>query len=79
MNQANRGLQKNNKSGFKGISFCKHRCLWKSAVGVRGKRLFLGYYETPESAAEAYDAAAIKHFGEFAKTNAAIAAMRGGE
>lgn len=29
----------------------------------------LGYYDTPKAAARAYNAAALKYFGEFARLN----------
>jgi hypothetical protein len=34
---------------------------------VNGKRLHLGHYPTAEDAHEAYKAAALQHFGAFAR------------
>jgi DNA-dependent RNA polymerase auxiliary subunit epsilon len=39
---------------------------------VDKKQLHLGYYTSIEDAARAYDEAAIKHFGQYALTNAML-------
>jgi hypothetical protein len=36
---------------------------------INGKNLYFGLHKTPEEAAKAYDKAAIKHFGSFARLN----------
>jgi len=56
------------KSGFKGVSF--HQNKWMSRIVRNGKLIFLGYYDTPEEAAKAYDTKAVELFGEFSCTNA---------
>lgn len=68
-NQANAGLRKDSTSSFKGVSFHVRLNKWQARL-QRGKtRLHLGYFSTPEKAAQAYDRAARRHFGEFARTN----------
>ena len=71
-NMANRGLQKNNQYGYKGISFDKRPNMlkpWFSRIKVNGKQINLGRSETKEQAAKKYNDAAIKYFGEFAYLN----------
>lgn len=62
-NGANKPIQRNNTSGFKGVSF--HKATGKFQAGLRRK--FIGYFDTAEEAHAAYCAAAEKHFGEFAR------------
>lgn len=65
-NMANRKIGKNNQSGIKGIY--KQGEKWVAKIGVSGKSLYLGIFDTPESAAAAYRFEAQKRFGEFART-----------
>jgi hypothetical protein len=60
-------------SGFKGVHFHKRDRRWRADIEVDRKTVCLGYFHTPEEAADAYDAAALEHFGEFACTNEMIA------
>lgn len=68
-NQGNRRLNRNNKSGFKGVFWYKARGKWTAAIKVGKRRPWLGLFDAPEDAARAYDAAARAAFGEFARTN----------
>jgi len=68
-NMMNRRKQKNNTSGFTGVSGHHARSKtspWRAAIKVNGKSLVLGYFRTPEDAHAAYVAAARKYFGEYA-------------
>lgn len=56
-----------NTSGFKGVSWCKRKLKWRANICENYKQISLGYFDTPEAAHEAYKAAALKHFGEFAR------------
>ena len=65
-NGSNRGAQKNNTSGFKGVSWHKKAQKWQAQIIADRKHRYLGYFDTPEAAHEAYKAAAIKLHKEFA-------------
>ena len=47
------GAQRNNRSGFWGVSR-DVRGRWRAKIKVNGKGRHLGYFPTPEAAAEAY-------------------------
>lgn len=67
--QGNTGVRKDNRSGFKGVTWNKAVAKWKAQIREGGRRRFLGYHVTAEAAARAYDAAARALFGEFAFLN----------
>lgn len=66
-NQQNRGRPISNSSGYKGVRKDGNR--WCAAIMVNGKYFHLGSFAEPVEAAHAYDSAARRHFGEYAKTN----------
>jgi len=66
-NRHNQGIPKNSNNKYKGI--CWTGTGWKAQIKVNGKKIHLSVHKNKEDAARAYDQAATKHFGEFAKTN----------
>lgn len=70
-NIRNSKIPKNNKSGFKGVFFNKRLKSKPFSVKLRinGKNKHIGYYSTKKQAALAYNKAAKKYFGEFARLN----------
>jgi len=70
-NLMNRGKQRNNTTGYKGVSKDK-RCKRKSyraQITADKKIYYLGYFEKPEEAGAAYKKAAKQHHGKFARVN----------
>ena len=68
-NSRNSKIPKNNKSGYKGVSWHKASCKWRAQIGYNYKCIPLGLYHCKDEAAKAYNEAAIKYFGEFASLN----------
>lgn len=68
-NMRNRRRQRNNTSGFKGVSFHKAMGKWRAQISLEGRRRHLSYHATVDDAARAYDVAALDLHGEFATLN----------
>jgi len=69
-NMANRKINKNNTTGFKGVRrFYYNKNKYTSKVNTNGKQYYLGIFNTAIDAAKAYDKKARELFGHFAKTN----------
>lgn len=68
-NSYNTRLGKNNRTGYKGVSWDKNRKKYAACICVNGKTKHLGRYETKGEAADAYDRSASFYFGEFALLN----------
>lgn len=67
-NNRNVGLRRDNRSGFKGVSFHKHNQKWRAYIAFQ-RWIHIGYFSTAAEAAHAYDIAAKKYFGTFARLN----------
>jgi len=66
-NCRNRGPQKSNTSGYKGVTRRKNR--WIAQITHNQKVIHLGMFDTPTAAATRYNQAAIQLQGKFANTN----------
>lgn len=68
-NARNARLRSDNKAGFKGVCREARRGAWRATIKVDRRQRHLGYFDSPEEAAKAYDVAAREAFGEFATLN----------
>lgn len=68
-NLANRQKQKDTSSKYKGVYWNKKEKKWKASIRTEGKKIHLGYFVSEELAAKAYDEAAKKLHGDYAKLN----------
>ena len=68
-NAANRNKPRNNKSGYKGVFWRPDKNKWRADIRINYHRIFLGYFNNKIDAAKAYNKAAIKYFGPFARVN----------
>ena len=69
MNQANKGLQKNNKSGYRGVCFDNTNNCWVAYITTNHRHKFLGFFENKIDAAKVYDKKAKEIYGDFAFIN----------
>jgi hypothetical protein len=68
-NFKNRKVYKSNTSGYKGVHLHTRLKRWVARISVDGKRIHLGLFDDPKDAAAAYNLAAIKYHGKFARLN----------
>jgi hypothetical protein len=67
-NGMNRGPQKNNKCGLKGVIWVKEKNKWRALIKINKKNMFLGYFNCPAAASFAYQIASDKLHKEFGRT-----------
>lgn len=66
-NQWNRGMCKNNTSGFKGVSWNHRSKLWQATSSLNFKSVNIGSFKTAEEADIAMRVFREKHHGEYAR------------
>ena len=60
-NTQNTGMQKNNTSGYRGVSWHKSQRKWRARISIRGKMNELGYFHSKDDAAKRYEEVARVH------------------
>jgi hypothetical protein len=68
-NSANQQKRAGCTSRFKGVHWNKHAKKWQAQITVNYHAEHLGYFDDEVKAAIAYNNAATKYFGEFARLN----------
>ncbi len=68
----NSRIRKNNKSGYKGVSFDRKFGGYQATITKDRQQMHLGRFQSARNAALAYDRAAVRLHGEFARTNSML-------
>jgi hypothetical protein len=68
-NSMNKKKKSTSTSKYKGVSWNSGRGLWEARIKTEYKHEGIGYFETEEEAARAYNDRAVEVFGEFASIN----------
>jgi hypothetical protein len=68
-NVCNSRKRKNTSSKYIGVHLRKSQGRWEAQIRHNGKKMWLGSFENEIAAARAYDRAAVKYHGEFARLN----------
>jgi len=68
-NARNKVKQKNNTSGYKGVSLDKRRNKWSVRIKTNNKYKFCGYFKNIIDAVKTYNDVAKKYHGKFANLN----------
>lgn len=72
-NQANSAHRRHASAPYKGVRWKKDHKKWEARIRFGGRDLHIGYFATAKEAACAYNAEAVKRFGQFARINAEAA------
>jgi hypothetical protein len=64
-NMQNQTTRATSKSGFRGVTWNKTARKWVATIGLKGRIVYLGCFESKEEASLIYENAAQEHFGEF--------------
>ena len=65
-NQMNQKLQKNNKSGYHGVTWHKRDQIWEAHIGYNKQQIYIGRFTHLEDAVKARKEAEEKYFQQYA-------------
>lgn len=68
-NNRNRSIRKDNKSGYKGVSWNSQNKKWQVQLSINGKTKRVGMYKDVHEAGKRYNEVAKDIYGEFASLN----------
>lgn len=68
-NQYNQRKRLDNTSGYKGVYWNRLNKNWRVKINYKNKTIEVGSFSKATDAALAYDSAALKYHGQFARTN----------
>lgn len=68
-NMGNRGPVAGCSSRFRGVSWSKWHARWQARIRSDGKLRVIGYFDSEEDAAHAFNLAATEEWGDFAQLN----------
>lgn len=66
-NAANGHKHRDNRSEYKGVSWCEAANKWRARIFIDGQEIHLGVFDDQQTAHRKYLEAAAQHFGEFAR------------
>lgn len=69
--QGNKRKAPNTSSRFKGVCWDKSRNVWLAKIYIDNTYTHIGRFDSEADAANAYNVAALSHFGDFARLNSA--------
>lgn len=79
-NSRNRGIRGKNATGYKGVNRVRHpsgTVRFVARYGSPPNRVTVGWFDTAEDAAHAYDQAITEAYGEYAVTNQSLGLITG--
>lgn len=76
-NSQNRGTRSDNSTGYKGVHYRGEERypsgrLWRARITCNGQRISLGSFKSAKEAAIAYNEAALKYHGAYARLNTIV-------
>lgn len=70
-NNHNLPAHRDGGSQYKGVCWSENKKRWRANICLNSKQTHLGYFDSEALAAAAYDEAAKRHYGKFARLNLA--------